>query len=42
MRNEYKVLIDKPHQQRLLVRPRNRWENNAKIGVKGRGCEVVE
>jgi hypothetical protein len=33
-RNAYRILIGKPHGKRPLERPRHRWEDNIKMGLK--------
>jgi hypothetical protein len=34
MRNAYKILVGKPEGKREVGRPRLRWNNNIKIGLK--------
>jgi hypothetical protein len=34
MRNTYKILVGKPGGKRPLGRPRHRWENNIRIGLR--------
>jgi hypothetical protein len=38
-RGVYRVLVEKPEGNRSVGRPRNRWENNIKMGLQevGRG-----
>jgi hypothetical protein len=38
IRNAYKILIGKPEEKRLLVRPRRRWENGFKRHKLERCC----
>jgi hypothetical protein len=33
-RNAYRILVGKPEGKRPLGRPRRRWVNNIKIGLK--------
>ena len=39
---KYRDLVGKPEGKRLLVRPRQRWENNINILLQGRGCEGID
>jgi hypothetical protein len=41
-RSDYEDLLGKPDGQRLLRRPRSRWEDNIKVGLKGMGREGVD
>jgi hypothetical protein len=41
MRNVYKVLIRTPEGKALIGRPKHRWEDNIKIGLRDLGCEGV-
>jgi hypothetical protein len=34
-RNAYRILVGKPEVKRPLVRPRRRWVDNIKIGLRG-------
>ena len=34
----YRVLLGKPEGKRPLGRPRNRWEDNNKMGLREVGC----
>jgi hypothetical protein len=36
-RNAYRILIGKPEGNRPLERPRRRWEDNIKMGLRGIG-----
>jgi hypothetical protein len=42
MRNLYKIFVGKPEGQRLLGRPRRRWEENIRMGVRKIRFEVVD
>jgi hypothetical protein len=42
MRNEYKILIGWPEGKRPLRRPRYRWEDNIKMGLREIGCVGVD
>jgi hypothetical protein len=42
MRNMYNILVEKPEGNRLLRRPRHRWEDNIKITLKEIGFGGVE
>jgi hypothetical protein len=33
-RGAYRVLVGRPEGKRLLVRPRRRWEDNIKMGLR--------
>jgi hypothetical protein len=37
-RGVYRVLVGKPTGKRPLARPRRRWEDDIKIGLKEVGC----
>ena len=37
-RNTYRVLVGKPESKRPLGRPRRRWEDNIKIGLREGVC----
>jgi len=39
MRNGYKVLVGKPGGKRPLRRPRRRWEDNIKMGLREIGID---
>jgi len=41
-RSAYRVLVGKPEGNRLLGRPRLKWENDIKMYIKGMVCEVVD
>jgi hypothetical protein len=41
-RNVYRVLVGKPEEKRLLERPRNRWEDGIKLGLRKVGLGGVE
>jgi hypothetical protein len=34
MRNVYRILVEKPEEKRPLGRPRSRWVDNIKIGLR--------
>jgi hypothetical protein len=34
VRNEYRILVGKPEGKRQLVRPRHRWVDNIKMGLR--------
>ena len=38
-RNAYRVLVRKPESNRLLGRPRCRWEDNIKMDLREVGCD---
>jgi hypothetical protein len=40
MRNSYKMLVRKPEGKRPLRRPRCRWEDNIRMGLREIGWEV--
>jgi hypothetical protein len=40
-RNAYRILVGKPEGKRLLRRPRRRWEDNIRIGLKRDRIGVV-
>jgi hypothetical protein len=40
-RGVYKVLVGKSDGKRLLVMPRNRWEDNIKVDLQEVGCGVM-
>jgi hypothetical protein len=42
MRNDYKILVGKPHGKKPLRRPRHKCENNIKIDIRAVGLEGVE
>jgi hypothetical protein len=42
MRNEYKISIGKPEGKRLLGRPRRRWKDNIKMGLREMELEGVD
>jgi len=37
-RSVYRVLVEKPKENRLLVRPMCRWEDNIKMDLQEVGC----
>jgi hypothetical protein len=37
-----RVLVGKPEGKRPLGRPRNRWEDNIKIGLQEVGCRCLD
>jgi hypothetical protein len=41
-RNAYKLLVGKPEGKRPLGRPRHRWEDNIKMGLREIGWEVLD
>jgi hypothetical protein len=41
-RGVYRVLVVKPEGKRLLRRPRLRWEDNIKVGLKEFECGGME
>jgi hypothetical protein len=42
MRNVFKILVGKPLGKRPLGRPRHRWENNIRMGLREMGWEGVD
>jgi hypothetical protein len=42
MRNEYKILVVKPKGKRPLRRPRNRWRENIRMGLKEIGWKGLD
>ena len=38
-RNAYRILVGKPESKRPLGRPRCRWEDNIKRGLREVGCD---
>jgi hypothetical protein len=42
MRGVYRVLVGKPEGKRTLGRPRRRWDDKLKVGVKGVGCGSMD
>jgi hypothetical protein len=42
MRNAYNILIGKLKEKRPLRRPRHRWDNNIRMGLREVGWEVVD
>jgi hypothetical protein len=40
-RNAYKILVGKPEGNRPLRRPRRRWEDNVRMGLRGIGWDGV-
>ena len=38
-RNAYRILVGKPEGKRPLGRPRRRWEDNIKMGLRDVGCD---
>jgi hypothetical protein len=38
----YRVLVGKPEGKRPLGRPRRRWKDNIKMGLKEVGCGVTD
>jgi hypothetical protein len=41
-RNAFKILVGKPEGKRPLGRPRRRWVDNIKIGLREIGWSVVD
>jgi hypothetical protein len=41
MRNMYKILVGKPEWKRPFLRPRRRWEDNIRMGLREIGWELV-
>ena len=41
-RNAYRVLVEKPEENRPLRRPRRRWEDNIKMDLREMGCDPGE
>jgi hypothetical protein len=41
-RNACSILVQKPIGNRLLVRPRHRWEDNTRRDIRDIGCESVD
>ena len=41
-RGVYRVLVGKPEGKRSLGRPRRRWEDNIKMGLKEVGCVGID
>jgi hypothetical protein len=39
MKNAYKILVGKPEGKRPLERPKHRWEDNVKLGLKEIGWD---
>ena len=39
-RNAYRVLVGEPEGKRPLGRPRHRWEDNIKMGLREVGCDL--
>jgi hypothetical protein len=42
MRCSYKIFIGKLERKRPLRRPRHRWEDNIKVGLRKIGWEIVD
>jgi hypothetical protein len=42
IKNEYNILIGKYEGQRLLGRPRRKWENNTEVDIKEISREGVD
>jgi hypothetical protein len=42
MRNAHKILVGKPEGKRQLERPRYRWKDNIKTGLRRIGMEVED
>ena len=38
----YRVLLGKPERRRPLGRPRRRWEDNIRMGLREVGCGCVD
>jgi hypothetical protein len=38
----YRILLGKPEEKRLLVRPRRRWEDNIRMDLREVGCGCVD
>jgi hypothetical protein len=41
-RNSYKIVVENPEGKKPLGRPRRRWEDNIKIGLREIGFEGVD
>jgi hypothetical protein len=41
-KNEYRILVRKPEENRPLGRPRHRWEENIKMDLKGIGWDDMD
>jgi hypothetical protein len=41
VRNEYNILVGKPEEKKPFGRPRCRWEDDIKMGLKEINWEVV-
>jgi hypothetical protein len=41
-RDVYRVLVGKSEENRLLGKPRRRWEDNIKVNLHEVGCEGME
>jgi hypothetical protein len=41
-RGVYRVLVGKPEGKKPLGRPRRRWENNIKMGLREARCESMD
>jgi hypothetical protein len=42
LNNLYKILVVKSNENRQLGKPRRRWEDNMKIGLKEIGCKDID
>jgi hypothetical protein len=42
IRNEYNKLVGKPERKRPFGRPRRRWEDNIRMGLRDIGWEVAD
>jgi hypothetical protein len=42
MRKSYKILGREPESKRSFGRPRHRWVDNIKVGLREIGCEGME
>jgi hypothetical protein len=42
MRNEWKIIVEKPRRRRQVERYRNRWNSSIEIGLKGIDFEGVD
>jgi hypothetical protein len=42
IRNSYNILVEKPEQKSPLRRPRCRWEDNARMDLRGTGWEGLD
>jgi hypothetical protein len=42
MRNAYNILVGKPEEKIPLGRPRHRWEDNIRMGLRETECKGVD